>query len=230
MKTLEVAQLSLFKNITDDRIFVNKFIFILSMIMGLSAYITIVALNEVDDISLRAATDKLPIVSLEKIEREINGNLVSLEIVEDDFSELEFIEISSAKENLHPVIENKPKVNEVKKETEVSKIKKIFISSQKSSSNSNTISFIKKKFYATNSADLSIQIANKFFDEANYKKALKWSLITNEIDSKSEESWVMFAKVKQKMGKSSDAIAALSQYLKLNSSNKIENLLVSMKK
>ncbi|HIP02700.1 MAG TPA: anaphase-promoting protein, partial [Campylobacterales bacterium] len=104
--------------------------------------------------------------------------------------------------------------------------KKVFITSQ----DDNSLSFIKKKFYATNNAVFSIKLAKKFYESKKYKQALKWSLITNEIDSKNEQSWLMFAKIKDKMGKKQDAINALNEYLKRENSSKAISLLKEIKK
>jgi tetratricopeptide (TPR) repeat protein len=172
----------------------------------------------------------------------MNGNLVSLEIVEDDFSELESIWFEqNQKEDLPQIKETVATIEKVPMKTEdlvhkapiVKKVKpkkKIFISSEVSSKKSDSLSFIKKKFYATNSSKFSIKLAKKFYELKSYKKALKWVLITNEIDSKSEDSWLMFAKVKDKMGKPNDAITALNQYLKQNSSTRVKKLLIDLKK
>ena len=94
MRTLEmVVESAPFSKITDDREFMKKFILLLSLIMGLSTYIIINAVNTVDDLSVNI-DDRLPIITLEKIERQMNGNMISLEIVEDDFSELDSIIIT----------------------------------------------------------------------------------------------------------------------------------------
>ena len=68
-------------------------------------------------------------------------------------------------------------------------------------------------------------ISEKFLEQKKYKKALKWALISNEIDDKNENSWILFAKSKMKMGKKQDAINALNAYLKNNHSTNVKNLL-----
>lgn len=223
------------RKISDDKSFMKKFSFLLATIVGLSAYIIMQGFNAVNDISL-PYTDSTNFVSLEVLEREINGNSVNLAVIEDDFSELASIDLSGIslfesmkKEPVQSVTQNHVqsiKAVETKaKKSEINK-KKVFITSQ----DGNSLSFIKKKFHATNNALFSIKLAEKFYESKKYEKALKWSLITNEIDSKSEQSWIMFAKIKEKMGRKQDAINALNEYLKHGKSQKARSLLKEIKK
>ncbi len=222
------------RKITDDKGFMQKFLLLLTIIVSLSAYIIVQGFNAVDDLSL-SYTDNLNIASLEMVEREINGNSINLAVIEDDFSELASIDLSgiSLFQPTQPVVkveESKYEQNhkETVKEVKVIKRdkKRVFISSQ----DGNSLSFIKKKFYATNNALFSIKLAQKFYESKKYQQALKWSLITNEINSKSEQSWIMFAKIKDKMGKRQDAINALNEYLKHENSPKAKALLKEIKK
>ena len=222
-------------NITDDKSFMQKFLFLLASIVGLSAYIIVQGFNAVDDITL-PYTNSMNLVSLEVLEREVNGNSVELSIVEDDFSELASIDLSgiSLFQSMQKVSDTRYEQNHkqtaiVEKRVQPIKQdnkKKVFITSQ----DGNSLSFIKKKFYATNNALFSIKLAEKFYESKKYQQALKWSLITNEIDSKSEQSWLMFAKIKNQMGKKQDAINALNEYLKHEQSSKAETLLKEIKK
>ena len=223
------------RNITDDKSFMQKFSFLLATIVGLSAYIIVQGFNAVDDISL-PYTNSMNLVSLEVLEREVNGNSVDLSIVEDDFSELASIDLSGislfesmqkvpvarSEQNHKQTVIAQKRVEPIKQDNK----KKVFITSQ----DGNSLSFIKKKFYATNNALFSIKLAEKFYESKKYQQALKWSLITNEIDSKSEQSWLMFAKIKNKMGKKQDAINALNEFLKHEQSSKAMTLLKEIKK
>jgi tetratricopeptide (TPR) repeat protein len=223
------------RKITDEKSFMQKFSFLLTIIVGLSAYIIVQGFNVVDDLS-SPYENSMNLVSLEMVERKINGNSVNLVVIEDDFSELASIDLSGI--SLFQPMQNRPvqryeqnyKQN-VRAESRVEKSikenkKKVFITSQ----DGNSLSFIKKKFYATNNAVFSIKLAQKFYETKKYQQALKWSLITNEIDSKNEQSWLMFAKIKDKMGKKQDAINALNEYLKRENSTKAISLLKEIKK
>ncbi len=222
------------RKITDDKSFMQKFSFLLATIVGLSAYIIVQGFNAVDDISLPYTNMNL--VSLEVLEREVNGNSVDLSVIEDDFSELASIDLSGIalfqsmqkvpaqryEQNHKQTVIVEKRVQAIKQDDK----KKVFITSQ----DGNSLSFIKKKFYATNNALFSIKLAEKFYESKKYQQALKWSLITNEIDAKGEQSWLMFAKIKDKMGKKQDAINALNEYLKHEKSSRVITLLKEIKK
>lgn len=218
---------------TEDKSFIQKFSFLLVVIVALSAYIIVQGFNAVNDLSSPYA-ENINSVSLEMVEREINGNSVNLAVLEDDFSELASIDLSGI--SLFPStvthIEEPKRYAQTPKE--VAPQNKVVQQDQKrvliTSQDGNSLSFIKKKFYATNNALFSIKLAERFYASKKYQKALKWSLITNEIDSKSEASWIMFAKIKNKMGKKQDAINALNEYLKHHHSAKAKTLLKEIKK
>lgn len=223
------------RTIVDDKSFIYKFSFLLVIIVALSTYIIIQGLHSVDDLSM-PYEKRMELANLETIEREMNGNAVNLLVVEDDFSDLSPLDLSgimlSVQRAESPKIYTQAVPKEVQHntfsakpvETKVQK-KKVFISSEEGHS----ISFIKKKFYATNNAIFSIKLAKHFYASEKYEQALKWALITNEIDAKSEESWVMFAQIKEKMGRRQDAINALTEYLKHENSVKVSKLLKNLR-
>ncbi len=220
------------QKISDDKSFIYKFSFLLAAIVSLSAYIILQSLSGASELSIsKSMSSKL--VTLESIEREINGNIVSLDVVEDDFSELALIDLSdisfaSIEKQIQEPLKNISSSSVAPiAPVAVPKVlkKKVFISSQ----DGNSLSFIKKKFYATNNSLFSIKLSQRFYESKKYEKALKWALISNEVNSKSDKSWIMFAKIKDKMGKKRDAINALSHYLKDNSSIEITKLLKNLK-
>ncbi len=222
------------RKMTDDKSFMQKFSLLLAVIVGLSAYIIVQGFNAVDDLSL-PYENSINFASLEMVEREINGNSVNLAVIEDDFSELASIDLSgiSLFQPMHKQPQERYEQNHKQtvvpeRTVKIDKTdkKRVFITSQ----DGNSLSFIKKKFHATNNALFSIKLAQKFYESKKYQQALKWSLITNEIDSKSEQSWLMFAKIKDKMGKKQDAINALNEYLKHENSLKASTLLKEIKK
>jgi tetratricopeptide (TPR) repeat protein len=224
------------QHVDDHKNFSNKFSFLLALIVFLSAYIIFQGFNTLDELSTTSYTNKS--LSLEMVEREINGNTINLAVIEDDFSELAPIDLRGinlmessveptvTKTVTAPVSTTNHKVTVQNKKVIKHTPKKVLITSQDGSS----LSFIKKKFYATNNAIFSMKLAEKFYASKKYEKALKWSLITNEIDSKNEKSWLMFAEIKDKMGRKQDAINALNQYLKYENSSKAKQLLKKIKK
>jgi len=82
-----------------------------------------------------------------------------------------------------------------------------------------------EKFEKTNDPKIAILISNFFYNEKKYKKSLKWSIIANDLDSGNEESWILFAKAKVKLGKKEDAIKALKYFLSTKNSPLIRKFL-----
>jgi len=82
-----------------------------------------------------------------------------------------------------------------------------------------------EKFEKTNDPKIAILISNFFYKEKKYKKSLKWSIIANGLNSENEESWILFAKAKVKLGKKEDAVKALKFFLSTKDSPLIRRLL-----
>ena len=233
MQTIS-SQVALTTNerILEDRSFIVKFVFLMLMIVTLASYVLFQGFVTVDKLSLPFNTNNFSTLKLESIERNLNGNRVNLAINESDFdglaeldlSDIEILDVESATvTKASHVTKERPIV--VKKVAPVKK-KRVFISSQSVGS----LSFIKKKFYATNNISFSLLLSEKFLEKKAYKKALKWALISNEIDESSEQSWILFAKSKVKLGKKQDAINALNMYLKSNSSIQVKKILDDIQK
>ncbi len=91
------------------------------------------------------------------------------------------------------------------------------------------IKYLKDKFAVTSSFLYAKLLSEEYYHRRNYKKSLKWAIIANNINSNSEDSWILFAKSKVKLGKINDAIEALKIYLKVNNSDKIRVLLKNIK-
>ena len=216
-------------NILEDRSFIIKFAFLMLMIVTLASYVIFQGFVTVDKLSLPFNTNNFSSLKLESIEKNLNGNVVDLTVTETDFDGLEALDLSDI-EILDIKAETPISVDKVvaTKSAVVKKEKKtkVFISSQ----NVGSLSLIKKKFYATNNITFSLLLSEKFLEKKKYKKALKWALISNEIDGKSERSWILFAQAKVKLGKRQDAINALNVYLKNNTSTQVKKILDDIKK
>jgi len=91
------------------------------------------------------------------------------------------------------------------------------------------LKYLKERYNETGRAFYAILISKEYYKKRLYLKSLLWATTANSIDSSSEESWIMFAKNKVKLGKRNDAINALSAYLKVNNSKKIKILLTNIK-
>ncbi|MDR1460096.1 MAG: hypothetical protein LBI78_00420 [Campylobacteraceae bacterium] len=87
-----------------------------------------------------------------------------------------------------------------------------------------------KNFEDTGNIVFANMISEEFYEKKEYRKSLEYALKANEIDSKNELSWIMFAKSQVKLGKKEDAIKALEVFIKSskNSQNAL-NLLQKIK-
>lgn len=89
---------------------------------------------------------------------------------------------------------------------------------------------LKEKFYESNNIVFALMLAEEYYNDRDYKNSKKWALIANNIDSKSERSWIIFAKSMAKNGKPQKAIKALNAYLKTNpNASKISALIRKIK-
>ncbi|BCD68070.1 CDC27 family protein [Nitratiruptor sp. YY09-18] len=85
-----------------------------------------------------------------------------------------------------------------------------------------------KEFNKSNDIGLALLIAKRYYEQKEYKNAAKWSLIANNLDKNSEESWILFAKSSYKLGKKESAVNALKIYYKKSHSKRAYALLKQM--
>lgn len=71
---------------------------------------------------------------------------------------------------------------------------------------------LEEKFYASNDILYSLKLAQNAYDNKRYDEAIKWALISNEIDKDSAKSWIIFAKANYKKGNKQDALIALENF------------------
>lgn len=81
------------------------------------------------------------------------------------------------------------------------------------------------KFDKSNSSDIAVLIARRYYDIKDYKNSEKWALIANELDSNNEESWIIFAKSKYNLKQKDDAISVLKIYNDKANSSSVEDLM-----
>ena len=84
---------------------------------------------------------------------------------------------------------------------------------------------LKKKFLKTNDYKTALKLSRLFYTSKRYKKAIKWSMIANELNKKDDSSWILFAKAKLKLGDKRVAKMALKSYQRVYNSKKIKKLL-----
>ncbi len=93
-----------------------------------------------------------------------------------------------------------------------------------------TIRSVEENFSKSRSYYDSLYLARAYYKKGNYTQAQKWALITNDINSKLEEGWLIFAKAKAKLGRRSEAQQVLTAYIAKTNSSKAKALLRKIKK
>lgn len=88
---------------------------------------------------------------------------------------------------------------------------------------------VERRFYQTHDTDDSLFLAKSYFNRGEYKKAEYWALQTNKVDSSIEESWLLFAHAKAKLGQKNDAIKVLKSYIGKSNSLEARRLLEKIK-
>jgi len=93
----------------------------------------------------------------------------------------------------------------------------------------NYIETMQKKFSKSKNARDAILIAKAFYKKSNYSKSEEWALSANKLDKNLDESWLLFAKSKAKLGKKQEAINILASYYKKSESAKAKVLIGQIK-
>jgi len=88
---------------------------------------------------------------------------------------------------------------------------------------------VAQRFRETQDTDDSLFLAKAYYNQGQYKKAAYWALQTNNINSNIEESILIFAKAKVKLGQKHEAIRILSKYIKQTNSEEAKILLQKIK-
>jgi len=85
------------------------------------------------------------------------------------------------------------------------------------------------RFKKNNNPALSLFIAKKYYELSNYRQAYNYALITNQINSEIEDSWLIFAKSLVKLKKKEMAMRTLQKYISNTQSNNAQLLLHNIK-
>ena len=96
-------------------------------------------------------------------------------------------------------------------------------------SSNNYMSIMKEKFRQNKNPRDALLIAEAYYNAGNYKKAEEWALIANNLDKNLDDSWLLFAKAKDKMGKRREALKILVVYYNKSKSSKVKALIDKMK-
>jgi hypothetical protein len=92
----------------------------------------------------------------------------------------------------------------------------------------NALDYLIKRFNMKRDPKLAAYIAQSFYKKKNYNQTVKWSIMANSMEPSNEESWLLYAKAKVKLGKKQEAINALRIYLNQYSSQKVKSYLHSL--
>lgn len=87
-----------------------------------------------------------------------------------------------------------------------------------------------RRFKKNKNPALSLFIAKRYYETNRYQKAYNYALITNDIDSKIEDSWIIFAKSLVKLDQKEMAIKALASYVEASDSARAKILLDEINK
>lgn len=98
-----------------------------------------------------------------------------------------------------------------------------------STSEIDTLTYLKDKFYATENIVFAIMLVEEYYNAQNYQESISWALTANEMDPRSDKSWYWFAKNKVKLGQKDDAIKAIEAFLSDNTSRRLKTLLKEIK-
>ncbi len=89
---------------------------------------------------------------------------------------------------------------------------------------------IESRFPETKDYDDAIYLAKYFYKRHNYKKASKWAMNANVVNSSSEESWLLYAKAKAKQGYRVQALKVLQNYYDRTNSESARVLIDQIRK
>jgi len=92
-------------------------------------------------------------------------------------------------------------------------------------SNSNAYRDVERRFKRSHNINDSMFLADMYYKKRRYKKAIYWAMQTNKLNKNIEESWLIFAKSKVKLGRKNEAIRVLKAYIKRSNSYEARKLL-----
>jgi len=92
------------------------------------------------------------------------------------------------------------------------------------------IESLQRRFKDTSNANLGLFIARYYYDQGNFNEAYNYALKTNTLNSKIDESWLIFSKSLVKLGKSDQAKKTLQLYISQSGSETAKALLDAIEK
>jgi len=92
------------------------------------------------------------------------------------------------------------------------------------------IEALKQRFKETPNANLGLFLTRYYYDQSNYSESYNYALKTNAINSKLDDSWILFSKSLVKLGKTEQAKKTLQVYIQQSNSENAKVLLDSIDK
>ena len=84
---------------------------------------------------------------------------------------------------------------------------------------------VEERFLKSKDIDDAFFLAKSYFNKGDYEKSGYWALETNKLDASHEESLLIFAESKVKLGNRSEGISILKRYIRKTNSNAARDLL-----
>ena len=84
------------------------------------------------------------------------------------------------------------------------------------------------RFYESKDPNDSLFLATSYYEQNDYAKAFYWAIETNRITEDIEDSWIIMAKSKARMGDRNEALRILKAYIAKKDSKEASNLLERM--
>jgi hypothetical protein len=97
------------------------------------------------------------------------------------------------------------------------------------STSTDYVKIMKDKFEKSKNPREAVLLAKAYYKEGQYVDAEQWALTANKLNNSLEESWLIFAKSKVKLGKRDEAIKILASYHKKSSSMEAKKLIGQIK-
>ncbi|MGW8169311.1 MAG: CDC27 family protein [Sulfurovaceae bacterium] len=92
----------------------------------------------------------------------------------------------------------------------------------------NSITDVMRRFYESKDPNDSLFLAINYYEQNDYSKAFYWAIETNKITEDLEDSWIIMAKSKAKMGDRNEAMRILRAYATKKDSKKALSLMEQM--
>jgi hypothetical protein len=168
----------------------------------------------------------IPVIDMEKEERIVEVPKKHKKIKKRKHSKPKHI--VKAKRNAYLTAKELAAVSKPKKKIEVVSHRKTKKINFKSTS-ANYIQIMKQKFSKSKNPRDALLLAKAYYKKHQYRASEEWALSANKLDSKLEESWLLFAKSKAKLGKQKEALRILVSYYKKSHSSKAKRLIGQIK-